>query len=72
MNYSSIVDRAVELEALQGSGLQLMALLSGEDWQSSDIADVLRHDTALTGRLLSLANSAGVGVHGHVDSVHDA
>lgn len=61
LQLDDLVRTAEELEPLPASTTRLAHLLATPDWEMSDIAQVISLDEALTGRLLSAANSALLG-----------
>ena len=71
-DFEEIVRNATELEALPGSALRLTSIMANEDWVIDDIVDTISHDQALTGRLLSLANSAASGSSQRIGTVGEA
>ena len=67
-----LIQEADELDPMPASATRLAALLAEEDWVLEDIVDVIELDPALTGRLLSRANSAASGSRVEIHSVHQA
>jgi c-di-GMP-related signal transduction protein len=54
------------------SCVRLLGAMLADEFDLDELEDVLRTDPALAYRVLRLANSAGVGVRGHVTSVRQA
>jgi putative nucleotidyltransferase with HDIG domain len=69
---SALLEDARNLEPLPQSASRLASLLAGSSWKASEVAECLRLDQALTGRLLSVANSARAGAREPIASVDAA
>jgi HD-like signal output (HDOD) protein len=67
------IARAVEkLPALPPSATRLLAVLGSGDWHADQVTSVIALDPILTGRTLSLANSAAYAHQGSITSVRQA
>lgn len=64
--------RIVQLPSLPQAVLDVMRMLGDEDASTSDIADRIEHDQALTARTLRIANSAFYGVPGRIGTIRNA
>ena len=72
VDLESLIHEAHELEPLPQSAVRLAGILSSEDWDIDAIQEIVRLDEALTGRLLSAANSARSGARAEITSVEQA
>lgn len=72
VDLDALVRDAHELEPLPQSAVRLAGILSNEEWDLGAINDVVRLDEALTGRLLSAANSVRSGARTEITSVDQA
>lgn len=63
---------AMTLPSRPGLYSQLTQLLSDPAWRPDQIATLIEHDTAMTAKVLQLANSAFFGVRHQVTRVRDA
>ena len=72
VNLEDLVHEAKELEPLPASATRLARLVSTPDWNLEAIAETIRLDEALTGRLLSAANSAWSGARHEITTVEQA
>jgi len=63
---------AGNLPSPSGVGMKILTLTQGEDYSTSDIAETIQADPALTGRLLKLANSALSGSVTPITTVEEA
>ncbi len=61
-----------DLPSPSGVGMKILELTQGEDFSTEEIGQTIMADSALTGRLLKLANSAQAGALEHIASVEDA
>ena len=50
-----------DLPSPSGVGMKILKLTQGEDFSTEEIGQTIMADSALTGRLLKLANSAQAG-----------
>jgi putative nucleotidyltransferase with HDIG domain len=64
--------RIVQLPSLPQAVLDVMRMLGDEDASTSDIAERIEHDQALTARTLRIANSAFYGVPGRIGTIRNA
>ncbi len=62
------IEKNDDLFALSGSVLKILELTQEEDVNLEDIADVIRQDPALTGRLLKVANSPFYGMNQRISN----
>lgn len=61
-----------DLPSPSGVGMKILELTQGEDFSTEEIGQTIMADSALTGRLLKLANSAQAGALEHIASVEEA
>ena len=61
-----------DLPSPSGVGMKILKLTQGEDFSTEEIGQTIMADSALTGRLLKLANSAQAGALEHITSVEEA
>ena len=61
-----------DLPSPSGIGMKILRLTQGEDFSTEEIGQTIMADSALTGRLLKLANSAQAGALEHITSVEEA
>lgn len=61
-----------DLPSPSGIGMKILKLTQGEDFSTEEIGQTIMADSALTGRLLKLANSAQAGALEHISSVEEA
>lgn len=61
-----------DLPSPSGVGMKILELTQGEDFSTEEIGQTIMADSALTGRLLKLANSATAGALEHIASVEEA
>jgi len=66
---AEIVDKVEDLIALPDTAVRLNALLTDPDASTGEIAEVLRLDPALCGRVLRAVNSAYFGLRARVDTI---
>lgn len=64
--YDSIPDRSECLPPLPFSLLKLLEIIRDENASEADIEEVLRHDEALSAKILQMSNSAYYGMRGSV------
>ena len=64
--------RIVQLPSLPQAVLDVMRILGDDDASTSDIADRIERDQALTARTLRIANSAFYGVPGRIGTIRNA
>ena len=67
-----LASEAQQLEPLPASVGRLFSVMSSDDWSLDEIEDVVRLDQALTGRVLSIANSAFRGPVRRIATVREA
>lgn len=67
-----LVKGAESLEPLPASAARLADIVTRDDWEIGEVAEVARLDEALTGRLLGAANSARSGARAEITSVEQA
>jgi putative nucleotidyltransferase with HDIG domain len=72
MKAEILVGQVKDLSAPAPSVVRLMTLLSERDINNSALAEVVASDAVLSSKLLSLANSAYLGLSRPVESFHDA
>jgi HD-like signal output (HDOD) protein len=72
IDLQTLLKEATELEPMPATATRLAALLGQEDWHLNEIVEVVELDQALTGRLLSLANSVAGGSLNAISSISDA
>ncbi len=68
----ALVREATHLAPLPRAALQLVSILSRDDWQDREVLAVVRLDPVLTGKVLGAANSAASGALVKILSVEDA
>ena len=68
----ALMEDAERLAPLPQSSNRLASLLVGEEWDIKQVCEVVRLDEALTGRLLSVANSARSGARSEIATVDGA
>ncbi|MDA8164672.1 MAG: HDOD domain-containing protein [Desulfobacteraceae bacterium] len=61
-----------KLPTLPAVAVEAIRLMEGEESNFSSVADLLRHDQVLTGRILHYANSAHVGSRRQITSISQA
>ncbi len=66
VDVSALIKDATELEPLPASAVRLARLVADEQRNVADVAETIRLDEALTGRLLSAANSSLSGPVQHI------
>ncbi|HQU09763.1 MAG: hypothetical protein B7X06_03990, partial [Verrucomicrobia bacterium 21-51-4] len=71
-NVAQIIEKAPELASLRRINHALGELLRLDYAMSSQIAEVIRRDPALTSRLLKLVNSVFFGLDQKVTQIEDA
>jgi len=64
--------RIVQLPSLPQAVLDVMRILGDDDASTSDVADRIERDQALTARTLRIANSAFYGVPGRIGTIRNA
>jgi len=69
---AALIREASELEPLPASTARLATLVTGEEFELDEVAETIRLDEALTGRLLGAANSARSGARVTVSTVDQA
>ena len=72
VDLNALVRDADDLDPLPASAMRLAGLVTDDDWDLGAIAEIIRLDQALTGRLLGAANSAMSGARRTIDSVEQA
>jgi putative nucleotidyltransferase with HDIG domain len=72
MTAHEVLQKVRQLPAISPAALQLLRLLNREDADGSGIVHCLKHDPALTARLLRLCNSAEIGLSEKIASVDQA
>jgi putative nucleotidyltransferase with HDIG domain len=72
INLDDIIESANSLEPLPASATRLSSILAQADWQLEDVVEVVSLDQGLTGKLLSLANSAAQAAQDRVATVDQA
>jgi putative nucleotidyltransferase with HDIG domain len=72
MNPAAVVAQANLLPRISPAALKLMGLLDRHDTCNTDIVNILKYDSMLTGNLLRLCNSPFVGLRMPVTSVDQA
>jgi HD-like signal output (HDOD) protein len=72
IDLDELIAAAQEMEPLPESATRLAGLFAQEEWELPEISDVVRHDLALGGRLLRMANSASFGGRAEITDVKGA
>lgn len=72
IDLQDLISQASSMEPLPASATQLVGILSQEDWDLDDVLPVVGLDQGLTGKLLSVANSASSGAQDPVVNVDQA
>lgn len=72
VDVEALILEATELEPLPASTIRLAGLVARGDAELSEIADTIRLDEALTGRLLGMANSVRSGARVDIGTVEEA
>ena len=72
VDLETLVRDSHELDPLPQSSVRLAGILARENWDLDAINEVVRLDEALTGRLLSAANSVRSGARTEITSVEQA
>ena len=68
----SIIEAIDHLKPVSDVAGKVMALLDAPDCGMSDLADIIRHEPALTANVLKLANSAYFGLPGKMNDANQA
>lgn len=69
---TSIIDDIDQLKPISDIAGKVLSLIDDPDCGMSDLADIIRHEPALTANLLKLANSAYFGLPGKIDDAKQA
>lgn len=72
IDLDTLVKSAYDLAPLPASTMRLLRVLSDQDWKLDDIIDAASLDGPLTARILSVANSPGMGSGTPVGTLSDA
>ena len=67
-----IMSAANDIEPLPAALSRLLSLLSEEDFDASEVVEILSHDPALAGDVLGLANSSAYGAYRHIGDLREA
>ncbi|MBI4878658.1 MAG: HDOD domain-containing protein [Planctomycetes bacterium] len=72
INLAEVIDSAMSLEPLSATASRLADIVSAEDFDLREVAEVVSYDQALTGRVLRSANSVLRGGSREIATVKDA